>query len=105
MMVVLYALIVVFMIIGGISYLTVNPQPMFAVHYFSIALYFFVLIFEFIGKPFSRPIYLLLTAVLMGNALIQFFYADESNYLMGIISLFFAFFSLQAQRRLRKSDD
>ncbi|MFC4077627.1 hypothetical protein [Salinithrix halophila] len=92
------AIVLIFLVMGGIY---LQDQPPFAVHYFMIALYFFVILFEFRGNPFPRGIYLLLGFLLLGNAMIQFFYA-ENNVIAGLISLLFAYFALQARRRLHQ---
>ncbi|OYD06944.1 hypothetical protein [Paludifilum halophilum] len=92
------AIVVIFLAMGGYH---LQENPPFAVHNLVIALYFFIILFEFRGKPFSRGIYMLLAFLLLGNAGIQFFYA-ENNAISGLISLFFAYFALQARRRINQ---
>ncbi|PTX60791.1 hypothetical protein C8P63_108101 [Melghirimyces profundicolus] len=93
-----YGAIVLFSLGLGLSYL--QDEPPHAVNFFVIALYFFVILYEFRGKPFSRRTYLLLSLLLTGNAMIQFFLA-ENNAIFGLVSLFFAYLALQGRRRLR----
>ncbi|PTM56489.1 hypothetical protein [Desmospora activa] len=96
---ILYGAIVVFFLFFGTR--SLQDQPPVAVHYYVIALYFFVLLFEFRGNPFSRSIYVLLALLLLGNAMIQFFYV-ENGVLFGLVSLLFAWFALQARRRITR---
>ncbi|MDR6225786.1 hypothetical protein [Desmospora profundinema] len=94
---ILYGAIVVFFLFFGARYL--QDEPPVAVHYFVIALYFFVILFEFRGNPFSRRIYVMLALLLLGNALVQFFYV-ENGVIFGLVSLLFSWFALQARRRI-----
>ncbi|GGE26514.1 hypothetical protein GCM10011571_30910 [Marinithermofilum abyssi] len=96
---ILYAAIVLFFLVMGGYYL--QAEPPYAVHNFVIALYFFVILFEFRGNPFPRRVYLLLSFLLLGNALMQFFYV-QNNVIFGLVSLLFAYFALQARRRIRR---
>ncbi|MFD1427639.1 hypothetical protein JOD24_001434 [Kroppenstedtia sanguinis] len=96
---ILYGAIVLFFLGSGILYL--QDEPPYAVHFMVIALYFFIILFEFRGNPFSRGVYLLLSLLLLGNAMVQFFLA-EHNAINGLVSLFFAYFALQARRRVKQ---
>lgn len=98
---ILYGLIVLLFIAMGAMQLT--DSPVMSLQYFMIALYFFVVLFEFLGKPFSRNVYLLVALLMTSNALLQFFGVKAENHLIyGFVSLFFAYFSLQARRRLQE---
>lgn len=94
---ILYGLIVLFFLGTGVYYL--QDEPPYAVHFLVIALYFFIILFEFRGSPFSRRTYMLLSLLLLGNALVQFF-LTEQNAIYGLVSLIFAYFALQARRRV-----
>jgi hypothetical protein len=96
---ILYGMIVLFFLGTGIFYLQDDPPN--AVHFMVIALYFFIIMFEFRGNPFSRGTYMLLSLLLLGNAMIQFFLAEQ-NAIYGLVSLFFAYFALQARRRVKQ---
>ncbi|MDA8351790.1 MAG: hypothetical protein M0Z65_01065 [Firmicutes bacterium] len=95
---ILYGAIVLFFLGSGVYYL--QDEPPHALHFLVIALYFFIILFEFRGNPFSRRTYVLLSLLLTGNAMIQFFLA-ENNAIYGLVSLFFAYFALQARRRVK----
>lgn len=100
--IILYGLIVFIFIAMGTIYLV--DYPVMSVYYFVIALYFFVVLFEFRGKPFSRHIYLLVSLLLISSALLQFFgvKTSDNHLIYGFVSLFFAYFALQARKRLRQ---
>lgn len=91
------AFVLIFMGMG--VYNLVEEQPSFAIHTFVIALYFFVLLFEFRGRPFSQGIYILMALLLLVNSMLQFFY-PQGSVISGLVSLFFAYFAVQARRRI-----
>ncbi|SDW77840.1 hypothetical protein SAMN05444487_10674 [Marininema mesophilum] len=90
------ATVLISLVMGGY---TLQDQPPLALHYFVIGMYFFVILFEFRGNPFSRKVYLLLALLLVGSAMLQFFFAPNHSF-AGVISLLFAYFALQSRRRL-----
>ncbi|SMO77539.1 hypothetical protein [Melghirimyces algeriensis] len=95
---ILYGVFVLSFLGAGVYYLQEDPPN--AVHFFVIALFFFVVLFEFRGNPFSRKMYVLVSLILVGNAMIQFFVASN-NAVLGLVSLFLAYFALQARRRVK----
>lgn len=93
-MAVFYGIIFGLFVLLGIFRLQSDPGG--AIHNFLIALYFFVVLFGILGKPFSRPIYLFVAVLLLADAGLQFYSRDV---LSGVISLLFAYFAFNDRNR------
>src|SRR5699024_2502155 len=95
---ILYGAIVLFFLGSGVYYL--QDEPPHALHFLVIALYFFIILCEFRGIPFSALPYVLLGLLLTGNAMIQF-YLSENDAIDGVVNLLSANFALKARRRVK----
>ncbi|MBA4495534.1 hypothetical protein ACFO25_02640 [Paenactinomyces guangxiensis] len=96
-----YILVIVLFLGFGIYYLFFGNSPAVAVHFLLIALYFFVTLFEFRRKPFSRNVYLLVILLLIADGIANLF-IFRTSLLSGIVSIFFAFIAWQTYQRLKK---
>ncbi|KPC72564.1 hypothetical protein ADL26_14610 [Thermoactinomyces vulgaris] len=94
-----YLIIAVLFLGGGLYQLFVAQLPVFAVHSFLVALYFYVTFYELRGKPFSRYVYLITIGLLVADGLVNLLLVSES-ILSGMVSVFFAFLCLQSYRRI-----
>jgi hypothetical protein len=90
---------VVLFLLLGVYELFVEPLPPAAVHYFLIALFFWVNLQEKRGFPYPRPVYFLLLSLLLFDGAVQLFYYPI-NVLSGVISWLFAYLTWQSVRRL-----
>lgn len=64
------------------------------------ALYFFVILYAMIGKPFSRRVHVGLAIALLANAGLQFYTED---ILGALISLLFAYFAYNDRDRFKSA--
>lgn len=99
-MIFLYGLIALACLIFGIMHLFVFHTPNIAIHYLLIGLFCYVMIFEFMRRPFSRSVYVITTVLLVIEGLVQLFFLK--GVIEGIISLFLGLSMWQSQYRLRK---
>lgn len=97
-MVFFYVFIFAFFILLGIFRL--QDEPAAAIHNFLIALYFFVILYAMIGKPFSRRVHVGLAIALLANAGLQFYTED---ILGALISLLFAYFAYNDRDRFKSA--
>ncbi|WP_124728209.1 hypothetical protein [Staphylospora marina] len=97
-----HLVIVALFLLFGIWNLFVEHAPVIAVHFFLVALYFFLTYFELKGQPFSRLVYLLAIALLVMDGILNLFFIFPTNLLSGVISFFFAFLAWQSVRRLQQ---
>jgi hypothetical protein len=96
-----HLVIVALFLIFGIYNLFVERMPVIAVHFLLVSLYFFVTYNELRGKPFSRPVYLLMILLLVADGIVNLFILPTS-LLSGVISFFFAYLAWQSVQRLQR---
>lgn len=89
-----YGVIAGFFVLLGIFRL--QDAPAQAIHNFLIGLYFFIMLYAFIGKPFPRKAHIALAIALVADAGLQFYTEDV---LSGVISLLFAYFAYMDRNR------
>jgi hypothetical protein len=94
-----HIVIVIFFLLSGIYQLYTGDMPVLAIHYFLIALYFFITYQEWRGNPFSRLIYWLAICLLTADGLANLFIYSYS-LIGGVISLIFAFLVWKSSQRL-----
>lgn len=94
-----YGIIFGFFVLLGISNLKVAPTV--SIHNFLIALYFFVMLYAFKGKPFPVKVHIALAIALLADAGLQLYTGDMWGL---FISLLFAFFAFNDRNRFGRSD-
>lgn len=93
-MAVFYGVISGFFVLLGIFRL--QDAPAAAIHNFLIGLYFFIMLYAFVGKPFPKRAHIALAVALIADAGLQFYTGDV---LSGVISLLFAYFAFMDRDR------
>lgn len=94
-----YGFIFGFFVLLGI--INLKDAPTASIHNFLIALYFFVMLYAFRGKPFSVKVHVALALALLADAGLQYYTGDMWGF---FISLLFAFFAYNDRNRFGRSD-
>ncbi|TCS95865.1 hypothetical protein EDD58_102447 [Hazenella coriacea] len=96
-----FHLLILLLFLGlGLFFLFFTTSYMEAVHYLLIALYLYISLFELLGKPFARWIYLLTMVLLVGDGMLNMF-VFSTGLLSGIFSFFLAFLAWKSAQRLK----
>lgn len=93
-------LIILFALGLGLYFLFIEPTPALGVHFLLLGLYFFVSLNEMKGQPFHKSIYYLLSVMLLLDGIYFLFFFSTKYLLSGIISLFFAYSTWNAIKRV-----
>lgn len=96
-----FHLLILLLFLGlGVFFLFFTTATVEAVHYLLIALYLYISLFELLGKPFTRSIYLLTIILLVGNGMVQLFLIS-TGLISGVFSFFLAFLAWKSSQRLK----
>ena len=84
----------------GVTFLFTQPSTVKGVFHLSVALYFYVCMYESKGAPFSRWVYILLIVLLMACGLYYFLHEEQADLINGIISFILTLLTWGSMRQI-----
>jgi hypothetical protein len=88
----------------GVIYLFKEPSTLAAVFHLSVALYFYVCMYELKEWPFPRWVYILLIVLLVGCGLYYFLDQEQANLINGIACFIFTLMTWSSLRSISNKE-
>lgn len=88
----------------GVTYLIKEPSTLAAVFHLSVALYFYVYLYELKEWPFPRWVYILLIVLLVGCGLYYFLDQEQANLINGVACFIFTLMTWSSLRSISNKE-